>query len=158
MHDMFMKVPRVNGRARTEGRDEWCNILGLNWSASRPQVSQTGTGRGVLSFRNVDVIKRVDAASVSLFRQMCTNALLNEVVFEMVRTGGNDLVEARFTLRNAVIVGIDFAAEGSGPTATNTERVSFQYSEIEYEVETLDHRGESDGVITANYSLRDGAG
>jgi len=153
MHDVFMKVPRAAGSCTDENHVEWIELVGVEWSAKRPQNVHGVQRIGPLEFRNVTVLKRIDKSSVPLFRHMCVNSNLEEVEIEFVRTGLNDIVELKATLRNAGIIGIDFTAAGSGPDAETLERVTIQFEEFEHAYTPVARNGDPQGTLLAIHRL-----
>lgn len=130
---------QVNGESMESSFENWIEVLAYDWGGSRGQVNEAGARRqGRVSYENLILRKRVDAATPLLFRALDNNEQC-EVTLQLRKTGTGGQLEKYMTIKlmGAIIVLIkqgNLTFGGENPE----EEISFSYQEIEIAYEAQD--------------------
>jgi len=129
----------VQGECMEASFENWIEVLAYDWGGERAQVSHAGAGRqGRVTYANLVLRKRADAASPLLFKALDNNELC-EVTLQLRKTGTGGQLEnyMKITLRSALVVQIKQGNLQFGGEVSE-EEVSFSYQEIEMEYDAQD--------------------
>ncbi|MCC6262087.1 MAG: type VI secretion system tube protein Hcp [Bryobacterales bacterium] len=129
----------VQGECMEVSFDNWIEVLAYDWGGERGQVSHAGAGRqGRVTYANLVLRKRADAASPLLFKALDNNELC-EVTLQLRKTGTGGQLEnyMKITLKSALVVQIKQGNLQFGGEISE-EEVSFSYQEIEMEYDAQD--------------------
>src|SRR5260370_20239245 len=96
-HQIFLKVPGIDGEAPTKGHEKEIECLNFSFAAHRDDATAAfggGSGSGRVNFHDITITKYLDASSPKLFQNCCNGAHFDSgTQFTFCETGGDSVVD-----------------------------------------------------------------
>lgn len=140
LHLVTAGAGKAKGEARATGHEDDIQVLGWRWGASAPTAMGGKVDTARRAYRQLVVVKAVDAASVVLLTALRDNDEVSEATLAMRKRGGASDPYFKVVLKSARVASIDYAATESGLTC---EEVTLTFAKIQIEY----HAQGSDGEL-----------
>jgi type VI secretion system secreted protein Hcp len=155
LHVQTKRAGKLKGEALAQGHEDDIEVLGWNWGMSASSAIGSTRSTARRSYKELCVIKTIDAASTSLMAALATNDEVREARLSMRKAGGGQVDYFALTLTNARVVAIDHATDPSGATH---ETVSFAFTKVKVEYRPQQASGSSAGAKTFEDELLEAGG
>jgi type VI secretion system secreted protein Hcp len=136
--DIFLKVDGIKGESRDSKHPGEIDVLSWSWGmTSPPPVGGGGGGTGRVSFRDLSVGKRIDAATPKLMLACASGQHIKSALLTARRGGGGGIEYLKIKMDVVLVTSVNVgeaAAEGEP-----TETVTFNFEKV-----NLDYIGHSD--------------
>ena len=148
--DMFLKLDGIQGESTDEKHKDEIDIMSFGWVTTQGGSATTGsgTGAGKAQMNDLVVTKHVDRASPVLMSKHLSGVTLGTAVLTLRKAGGSPLDYAVLTMSNCVVTKIEHGADDGG----HTEKVSIQFSAIQYDYKQQKPDGSGGPTISSGYN------
>ena len=147
-YDMFLLIDSIHGPATTAGQSGAIEVLSFSWGVSRPSTvaapTGAGGGAGKASISSLNVMKRADQVSPTLFLACAQGTVYKTGSLRIVAAGASPagapagpLVELDFT--NVAVESVQWS--GSEGSESPMESVSLAFARVTYKVAGLQAPG-----------------
>ncbi len=136
------KQGQLKGESLREKRkDAWMTGLSFGYEVLSPRDVATGQASGKRQHKPIQFTKEWGAASPQLLTALCTNEVLDEVIFEFMKTNANgeEYVYQTVKLTNATVSHVR-QYTGSGGDSASSSRHTAAYDTHELEEVSLTFR------------------
>jgi type VI secretion system secreted protein Hcp len=155
--DFYLKIPNIPGEAKEERHREWIEVD--SWSFGISNNSDPGRGSGatksVANFTEFSFTKRNDRSSPRIFQTICSGMHIPELTFGGQKAGAKqgiaDYLILRF--RDCIISSLQQSGGGAADVMPS-ESVSFSFSQIEFEYQQVDVKGNLSPAAAFKYDLK----
>ena len=133
--DMFLSVKgaakgQIKGEAQDAQHKNEIDVSGWSWGMEQTPSLGGTTARGRATMRELEIRKRVDAASTGLMSAPRHNELIKEAVLTVRKAGKDPLEFLTITIEDGRIASISLEIEDGASTAAVYEKVSIAYNKI----------------------------
>jgi len=152
---IFLKLgDDIKGESRDDKHKDWSEIESFDWNVSTPSagVSTGGRAKVEANFSNVNVSKRVDAASSDSFYHCATGTVIPLVEIEVCEATKDKIAYLRYELKNCLITS-DSVGASYGDQEGPYETLSLSYEEIKQIYKSLDDEGKEKAEHEKEFSL-----
>jgi type VI secretion system secreted protein Hcp len=131
--DMFLKVDGIKGESKDSKHPGEIDVLSWSWgmTSSSPAGGGGGGGTGRVSFRDLSIGKRIDAATPTLMLSCASGQHIKSALLTARRGGGTALEYLKIRM--------DVGVGEPGAGGEVTETVTFNFREVR-----VDYIGQSD--------------
>lgn len=136
----FKKQGAMKGESPREEHKEKVPCLGFYYDLKSPRDAASGLASGKRTHGPIKIVKEWGASSPQFFQALCTNEVLEEVMFEFIRTTPEGAEEVHHTIRlvNASVSELEQYIEGNVKQdqqhdVHELEKISFTFQRIEME-------------------------
>jgi type VI secretion system secreted protein Hcp len=145
----YLKIDGVPGSSTDPQHSGWIEISSFSWGATNTSSDAQGRGGGTgkAKLSDIQITKKVDAASPVLFQALTSGRHYKEVVIELRKSGGQGSPYYRVTMSD-VLVAADKTSAGDRPT----EALTLNFTKIEVK----SSQQKSDGTPGAFTTAPDG--
>lgn len=155
-YDMFLQINGIPGDSTDSEHADWIEIESFKHALAQPKggswSAQGNLGAGRVDHGEFTVQKRFDSASPKLAQYCCTGQAIPQVEFELCRPEGEKTGYMKYTLKNAMISGVEAIGSGKEDQPTPLEEVRFRYGEIHWEYTPTDTSGGKGAPVRAGWS------
>lgn len=151
--DMFLSVKgaakgQIKGEAQDAQHKNEIEVSGWSWGMEQAPSLGGTTARGRATMRELEIRKRVDAASTALMGALRHNELIKEAVLTVRKAGDQPLEFLKITVEDGRVASISIEIQESTGTTTLYEKVTFAYNKIKVEYTTQGKAGGGTGTST----------
>jgi len=130
---MFLHVKSngsaIKGEARDDQHQDEIEVFGWSWGMESKSAAGANAPISKRTLRELNILKKVDAASVPLMMAMSTNARI-EAVLTLRKAGKSRHEYLKITLKQGRITSFDVRTGDQVGDATVVERLSFSFQKI----------------------------
>ena len=126
---IFLKLDGIEGESTRKGYEKWIEVIGMDQSTTQSGSFAGGGGAGKVKFGEFKIVKLVDKASPFLLLITAQGKHLRQAT--LVFTGSDAVSNYTITLSDVLLSGVATSSE-CNPVCKTTERVSINYSKIEW--------------------------
>lgn len=136
--DMFLSVKgaargQIKGEAQDATHKNEIEVSGWSWGMEQlPSLGGT-TARGRATMRELEIRKRVDAASTALMGALRHNELIKEAILTVRKAGDKPLEFLKIVISDGRVASINVEIEDGARTAEVYEKVTFAFNKIRVE-------------------------
>ena len=142
LHVKTKRAGKIKGEGTTEGHEDDIGVLRWGWGVAANTAIGSTQSTARRSYRNLVVVKRIDAASTGLLSALVSNDEVREATLTMRKAGGEALDYLRMTLNDARVVNVDLSVGDDGRAV---ETVAFAFTKVEIEYRRQQQAGVSSG-------------
>ena len=153
--DSFMKIDTIKGESQDKTHKEEIEVLSFHWGVTQTGTwgKGTGGGGGKCNHENFSFVKRIDTASVLLFKKCCTGEHIPQAVFTVRKAGGDKVEYLRYVFTDLMITSVRPGGASQGPDEIPLEEVSIGYGSCVLTYTPQDARGQGFRPVTAGWNL-----
>jgi type VI secretion system secreted protein Hcp len=149
LHVQTKRAGKVKGEATTNGHTDDIEVHAWTFGVQANSAIGATAATARRTYRTLNVVKGIDAASTALMSALVTNDEVKEATLAMRKAGGEALDYFRMTLQNARIVSIDMNVDTAGRPI---ETVAIAFTKIEVEYKKQQSLG---GISGGSYTFTD---
>lgn len=142
LHVQTRRAGKVKGEANTAGHEDDIIVRTWSWGVSAPTAVGSSQATARRAYKNLSIVKSLDAATTALFSALATNDEVREARLTMRKAGEGQQDYFILTLKSARITAIDLDTDASGGTS---ERLTFSFSKVEVEYRPQQSSGQRGG-------------
>ena len=137
--DMFLKVDGIKGESQDSKHKDEIDVLSWSWGmTASPPVSGRGGGEaGKVSFRDLSIGKRIDAATPTLMLSCASGQHIKSALLTARKSGETGVEYLKIKLDVVRVSSVGVGEPGTGGEVTET--VTFNFREVR-----VDYVGQSD--------------
>ncbi len=139
------RAGEVKGESRAAGHEDEIIVHSWNWGIAAGNAIGSTQATSRRSYRNLEICKRVDAASTPLMSALVTNDEVKEAKLAMRKAGEGQADFFVITLNQARVVGIELVCDENGDTL---ERISFAFTKVQVDYQTQKGSGQRGASTT----------
>jgi len=140
LHLVTAGAGKAKGEARTTGYEDDIQVLGWRWGASAPTAMGGKVDTARRAYRQLVLVKAIDAASVVLLTALRDNDEVSEAALALRKRGGASDPYFKMVLKGARVAAIDYSVGEDGLTH---EELTLTFAKIQVEY----HAQGSDGEL-----------
>jgi type VI secretion system secreted protein Hcp len=157
-HQIFLKIPGLEGEAPTKGHEKEIECTSLNFGATRDEPSGAyggGSGSGKVNFHNVVITKYLDASSPKLFQKCCDGTHFDTgTTFTLSETGSDPAIDyLTYKLKEVTITSVNHSASDGRPM----ENVTLSYVEVYVEYLPQTEKGAKGAKAAGGWNIKQNA-
>lgn len=154
LHVQTKRAGKLKGEAISQGHEDDIEVLGWSWGLSAGSAMGSGRATAKRSYKELSVVKAIDAASTALMAALVTNDEVREARLSMRKAGGGQVDYFSITLSHARVVALQHAVD---PGGTTHETVSFAFTRVKVEYRPQQASGLAGGARTFEDELNEAA-
>jgi type VI secretion system secreted protein Hcp len=153
--DMFLKLDGIKGESMDAAHGEEMDILSWSWGASQAGTGHSGggSGGGKLAVRNLSIMKKIDAASPTLFQKCCTGTHIKSGKLTVRKAGAHPLEYIKLHLTDVLVVNIE--PSGTESNLMPMESVTLNFTQFHYEYTKQKADGTAGTKTEAAYNMKE---
>lgn len=152
--DAYMKLEGIEGEATGSGLEKAIEILSFSWGASNPvNVSGGGMGSGKVTVSDLNIMKKTDIASNTLFKVCCTGKHFKTAQLTLRKAGGEQVVYLTYDLEKVFVSSIQWSGSSGGDDVP-TESVSMTFKIVKVTYAPQTEEGESGGPSVYGWDVQ----
>ncbi len=135
--DAYMKIAGVDGESVSKGFEKWIDILSFHWGVTQSGTFSSGSGGtgGKCNVSDYSVVKKIDAATATIFMHCCTGEHFPCVEVVLRKAGGKgghvDFLKYKFT--DVIIGSVRPGGSSQGADDIPLEEVSLSAAKAEFD-------------------------
>lgn len=153
----FAKYDGVDGESNDANHQDWVDILGFEWGASKPGSGATGASRrrGAAEVKEFVIQFDYEKASVKVLEKLLRGEVIPKLEIELAANfGGQRVTYLKYEMKNVQVTAYDVGgvADGTLPMVTvanNFEEIKVTYTEI-------DNEGGVAGTVETSWKVEQG--
>jgi len=151
--DIYGKFTGIDGESTTQGHEKWIEVLSYSWGVSNPvSIGSPGAGGGKPNFQDFSFTKFVDKASPVLFFDLAGGKMIDEALFDVVRSGPDPFTFLKYKFSDVLLS--SYSVGGSSGGDAPTESLSFVFGKIEMTFIPQLENGKPGTPITALWDVK----
>ncbi len=143
--DGFIQLDGIKGDSTDDKHNDWIEVLAFNHSVTQVtggSMSAQGThAGGRVNIGDFHIVKRLDAASPTIFLRVCDGKPIPQVIIELCRAMGEKTVFMKYTLKDVIISASRPTGAAEGEDLIPTEEIELRAAEYHLEYTPTDPRG-----------------
>lgn len=168
--DYFLKIDGIDGESADDKYKKQIEVQSFSWGVENQGTSAIGggSGAGKARFNDFSVQKHIDASSPKLMQACASGQHISSVILHCRKAGGSQQEYYTITLSDVVISGYETSGLPAGKrahtaiaaTSNNAvapvplEKVSLNFSKIQFDYKEQDNKGNVGGAVSAGYDLK----
>ncbi len=131
--NMFLKVDGIKGEARDAKHKDEIDVLSWSWGMASPPPATGGGGGGAgkVSFQDLSIGKRIDAASPPLMLSCASGQHIKSALLSARKAGAGPAEYLTIKLEDVLVTSV--AVGEPGPKGGGTETVTLNFAKVALE-------------------------
>jgi type VI secretion system secreted protein Hcp len=153
--DYLLEIDGIKGESSDKKHKDTIEIESFSWGATNSGVRSSGGGGGAgkVSISEIVVTKLVDRSSPLLFKRAVTGEHIKKATLFVRKAGGSQQEYMKLTLSD-VLVSSYKTAPSEGSDSVPQDRVSLNFSKIEYSYSPQKADGSLAAPLVSTYDLK----
>jgi type VI secretion system secreted protein Hcp len=153
--DSFLKIDTIRGESQDKAHKDEIEILSFHWGVTQTGTwgKGTGGGGGKCNHDNFSFVKRIDKASIPLFKKCCTGEHIPSALFTVRKAGGDKVEYLTYKFTDLMITSVRPGGASQGPDEIPLEEVSIGYGKCELKYIPQTAQGGGTGPVTGGWDL-----
>ena len=144
-YDIFLKIQGIKGDSTDDKHKEWIEVLSYKHRINNPfggAINASGDYIGAkASHYDFNIVKKLDAASPTLFQYCHLAKRIPQVQLELCRAMGDKTPFMKYTFKEAVIASVEPGGSHDSNDTLPLETISVRYVQISLEYTATDPTG-----------------
>jgi type VI secretion system secreted protein Hcp len=152
--DAFLKIEDVKGECKVKGKEDWIDILDVNFSIHNRAGSHYGGGQGVgrADFGDISFVKRFDKASPTLMLFCANGTHIGKVEVLLRKAGGEQPLDfVKIEMKKCFVTAVVPSGLTSGE---GMESISLSFEEFDLTYQEQDEKGKKGDAPKFFYDVK----
>ena len=156
--DMFLKLDGIKGESQDDKHKEAIEVLAYSWGVTQTGSAAHGSGHGSgkAHFQDMQITKRTDTASPSLFKACATGQHIKEGTLVARKAGGDKQEYLTIKFTDLLVSSFQSGHAGTEGDETPHETISLNFAKVEQDYKPQKQDGTLGAAIKAGYDLKAG--
>ncbi|HEX5280059.1 MAG TPA: type VI secretion system tube protein Hcp [Micropepsaceae bacterium] len=137
--DAFLKLDNVKGESQDDKHKDEIELLSWSWNVQNQGAGHygSGSGAGKVAVGDMHIIKRIDKASPTLFKSVCTGDHIGNGTLTVRKAGGQNAIEyLKIELSDIFVSSLETSTHEDHPLILEEVSLNFTKFKISYTPQT----------------------